>query len=475
MNKTFSKFLKKHFEGNAGIFELWQIAFPMIISSAFEVLMIFIDRIFLSRIEPIQMAAMMAGGLTCFTASTFFLGIVGYSGTIVAHLYGAGRKHDCSKMTSQAILLAIASYPLILCFIPVGLTSFRWAEHAETEIRLAERYFLFTMIATNFFSILRVPFASFFSGIGKTTVVMFANGLGLVANLFLSYAFILGNFGMPRLGIDGAVISVTGASIVNLFVLCIFYFSSRNRREYAIRKSFVFDKALMWKLLRFGFPSGLEFFINLSAFTAMVSLFHSYGEIVASAVTIVFNWDMIAFVTMIGLQVAVTTLVGHNLGRGNEEGAIRAAYSGFKLNCLYTLFMLLLFMFAPSFLIDLFKPAENAGSEWLEIRRLAIPMVMLMTIYIFSDGMLLVFSGAIRGAGDTVWAMTASSILHWTAALIAFFLIRILVLPPLKAWFYFVLIFPFFGLTFWLRFKSGNWKGKHILQEEEYVQINETI
>ena len=96
-----------HVRGNAGIGELWVIALPMVISSTFDVLVMFIGRMFLSRVDSLQMAAMMTGGLTCFTASTFFIGMISYSGAIIAHLYGAGRKKDCSRMLTQAVMLAM--------------------------------------------------------------------------------------------------------------------------------------------------------------------------------------------------------------------------------------------------------------------------------------------------------------------------------------------------------------------------------
>ncbi|HBC87259.1 MAG TPA: hypothetical protein DCZ94_09915 [Lentisphaeria bacterium] len=468
MKSKFSELWKRHFDGPAGISEVWLIAFPMIISSGFDVFIMFIDRLFLSRLEPVQMAAMMTGGLTAFTAGTFFIGLISYSGAIIAHLYGAGRKKDCSKMLSQSFMLAVLAYPLALLFIPIGLASFHWAEHSEIQIRYETEYFILTMFVTTIFGLLRIPFASFFSGIGRTSVIMVANFAGLIFNLVIAYVLIFGKYGFPQMGIKGAAIAIAASSAANLAVLVFFYLRKKNREEFHISKSFVYEWPLMKKLLKFGFPSGLEFMINLSAFTTMVTMFHSYGETVASAVTIVFNWDMIAFLPMLGLQIAVTTLVGQNLGRKDEGNAIRATWSGLKLNLIYSGFMLLLFLTMPKYLVKVFEPSI-LPPDWDQIAAMAVPMIMMMSVYPISDGMFIVFSGAIRGAGDTTWAMFASAILHWAGALYAWFLTHHLVLPPVTAWIFFVLIFPLFGLTFWLRFRSGKWKGKNIMPVEEAV------
>ncbi len=454
----------KHLDGEGGVRQLWTIALPMIFSSGFETFVMFLDRLMLSKVAPVQMAAMLGAGLTSFTLMTFFMGLIGYSSAIVAQLYGANRKADCSKMASQAFILSILSYPLMLLLIPLGHASFAFAGHSPLQIALEKEYFIISMFTTSLFALLKVPLASFFAGIGKTKKIMFANFVGLVANLLAAYALIFGKFGFPAMETRGAAIAVAVSAFANFATLLFFYVKKDNAKEFELSKSFVFRKDLMSRILRFGFPSGLEFLINLSAFTAMVSMFHGYGETVASAVTIAFSWDMVSFVPMVGLQVAVMALVGQNLGRKNEEGAIRSAYSGFKIVFIYSSLMMMLFLLVPSALTEIFRPKHC--ENWNSIRTIAVSMVMMMSIYPFSDGVFIVFSGAIRGAGDTRWAMMASAILHWTATLITWFVIKYLKLPPLTAWAIFLICFPVLGLIFWVRFRSGKWKGRDILPPE---------
>ena len=60
-----------------GIRELLAIALPMVVSHACDTVMVFTDRLFLSRLGPVHMNASMAGGLSSFMAMTFFIGLIG--------------------------------------------------------------------------------------------------------------------------------------------------------------------------------------------------------------------------------------------------------------------------------------------------------------------------------------------------------------------------------------------------------------
>ena len=159
------------------------------------------------------------------------------------------------------------------------------------------------------FILLRNTLVGFFLGIGKTRIVMFSNITGMVVNILLNYIFIFGKLGFPALGIQGAALGTIGGSTTITLILAIAYLSRRYNNFFNTRKLNIFDKKLMKKLLRFGLPAGIELFLNVFAFTVFVQLMHSYSEDIAAAVTITFNWDIVAFIPMMGLSFATTALV----------------------------------------------------------------------------------------------------------------------------------------------------------------------
>src|SRR5829696_1085244 len=90
-----------------GVREMLAIAAPMVASSACETVMTFTDRLFLSELGTEYMSAAMAGGLTCFMMTTFFIGLTGYSTALVAQYLGAGKKENCAIVVTQALLIAL--------------------------------------------------------------------------------------------------------------------------------------------------------------------------------------------------------------------------------------------------------------------------------------------------------------------------------------------------------------------------------
>ena len=134
-----------------------------------------------------------------------------------------------------------------------------------------------------------------------------------------------------------------------------------------------------------------------------------------------------------GLEVASTSLVGRYVGARDGAAASRSTYSGLKLGWGYSLLMGVFFIFLPGILTDIFKPdAAEASAEALAIFAAARPMSIFMlriaTFYIFVEVLLVIYAGALRGAGDTVVYSTAP-------------------------------------LIFWLRWKSGKWR-KHVMDKD---------
>ena len=66
------------------------------VSRACETVLIFTDRLFLSRLGSVPMSAAMAGGLTSFMLMTFFIGLTGYATALVAQYLGAAGRVTAS-------------------------------------------------------------------------------------------------------------------------------------------------------------------------------------------------------------------------------------------------------------------------------------------------------------------------------------------------------------------------------------------
>ena len=440
------------------------IAVPMVISQASDTIMLFVDRLFLSRLGGEYLAASMSGGLSQFMVSSFFIGTIGYVTAVVAQYYGSGRQKKCAEATFQAVVLSVLSYPVILAVAPLMKMLFAGIGQSPVQVELAYTYF-HTLVFGAVFLLLRHALAGFFIGIGRTTVVMIANAAGMLVNLPANYVLIYGKFGFPELGLQGAAIGTICGNVVILLILAVFYFRERNRSEFATHKAFRFNTDILRMLIKFGVPAGIEMFLNVAAFNLFVQTMHTYGTDVAAAVTIAFNWDVVAFLPMLGMGHAVTSLAGQCVGAGDWVEARKVAFTGLKTAWVYSGAMVVLFVAAARPLVGLFLPGIDSGSE--EIGRLAIVLLRLASVYILADSAQIVFVGALRGAGDTRWVMAASVSLHWVFAGAAIVLIRVLKVNPELAWICFIGFIVMLGIVMFFRFRGGKWEEIDMIGEKK--------
>ncbi len=445
---------------------LLAIALPMVVSQASDTIMMFVDRLFLSRVGQLELAASMSGGLTQFMTVSFFVGTVGFVNAIVAQHFGAGQREKCGEATFQALLLALMCYPVLLAVSPLARYLFVVAGHAPRQIELGNLYFR-TLIYGSVFLVLRYALAGFFIGIGRTTVVMAANAAGMLINIPANYVLVFGKLGLPALGLRGAAIGTILGNAVIFIILLLFYLRPANRREFATHR-FRPSPLLLKRLLRFGVPAGLEMFLSMAAFNVFVQFMHSYGPEVAAAVTIAFNWDIVAFIPMLGMSHATTSLVGQNIGAGDREEARRSAYTALRVAWIYSFTMVLLFVFGTRHLVGAFAPAAGEGAG--RVAALATTLLRLAAFYTLADSAQLVFTGALRGAGDTRWVMQTSIGLHWLFSAAAIVLIRVFRVGPVAAWVAFILFVIGLGVAMFSRFRGGGWQRFSLVREQEAVE-----
>lgn len=462
---------QKRYYGPGGARELITIALPLVVSNSCVMLMLFTDRLFLSRLSPAHMAAAMGGGLTSFMMVTFILGVHGYGNALVAQHFGAEKKSLCGVVVTQELIISVLAYPLILVCIPLGHKIFAFSGITQNQLVQQTVYFD-TIIFGTIIIMIKSSFSSFFSGIGRTRIIMVTAVVTLAANVGLNYVLIFGKLGMPQLGIRGAAIGTVAADAIGAVIIITAYFSHKYRHEFSIMSGWRFDGMVMKELFHRGYPAGLEMLLNLIAFNAMVTIFHSCGEVVATAITITFNWDMVSFIPMIGLNIAVTSLTGRYLGARNMTALKRSAYNGLKLATMYTGMLLIPFLVFTDTLVGVFLP-ESAGAHHEQVRELSLFMVKMISLYLFCDGVLIVFSGALRGVGDTFWTMTVSIIMHWTFATITFVLLKKFHFDARTTWLVIIGVFFLFGPIMYLRFRSERWIETGALGDLE--SENETV
>lgn len=434
--------------------ELFSIAYPMVISQGAFAVMIFTDRYFMSIISPTHMAASLGGGVASFFCMSLFIGILSYANALVAQYFGSRELEKCARVVTQGLVLCIGFIPsLLIIGYFVGFL-FSIMGHAP-ELEVLERKYFYILIFGSGIGLIKVCFASYFAGIAKTQAVMIADTLGVALNVPLTYAMIFGVGVFPELGIQGAAYATIISSLFSLGIFLLFYFERTHRKRFFVNQSLVLDKGILGRYLRLGVPSGIEMFLNVAAFNLFLLMFQSYGVIEAASAAIVFNWDIMSFVPMIGLNVAIISMVGRFVGENNMGRMREVMLSGLLVGLGYSLILAIVFVIFREPLVAIFV-ADSPHSEG--IMELSMFMMVGLASYVMADATLLVVGGVLRGAGDTRWLMWVSVLLHWFMLVIQYFVIKVWEMGPKTAWVVMVVMVLVTAACYVLRLRGGKWR-----------------
>lgn len=430
------------------------IALPMLLSMSFDTLMTFADRLFLSKLAPEYMNAALAGGAAQIVIMTFFNGVISYETAQVAQNFGAKKFENCARSASQGLILALICTPLVFLLAPIGYAMFDATGVAGLQLEAQTAYFNI-LLCGGILVLVRQAFISFFSGIGQTRIVMIAAFVGMVVNIVSNYLLVFGVGPFPNLDIRGAAIGTIIGNVVTLLILVAKFFTAKIQSEFPFK--FAFHRQLFFELLRRGAASGTEMFLCMFAFQSIIMLFQGMGPQVTTAASVMFNWDMVAYVPLIGLEVAATSLVGRYVGARDSAAVRRSVRSTMIVGFVYSLVVAVMFIGFPEFLTDIFAP-DVESAIFNEARPLAMNMLRIATLYVLVETGICVLAGSLRGSGDVFWVMVALSLMNWFSVLMLWIGGYVIHLPPIGCWWIVVVGFIIFPIVLYTRYRSGSWR-----------------
>lgn len=433
--------------------ELLTLAYPMVISQGAFAVMIFTDRYFMSLVSPTHMGASLGGGVASFFCMSLFIGVLSYGNALTAQYFGREQYDKCSRVVTQGLLLTLCFAPLLVAIGYLSLGSFAFMGHAPEQVVLEQQYFIILIWGASF-SLAKTCIASYFSGIGRTYIVMIADTAGVAINIPLTWVLIFGFGDIPALGIAGAAYGTIISTLISLLIFCYFYLERRHATSFMVKQSFHLDRGILRRFVRLGFPSGIEMFLNVAAFNLFLLMFQSYGIAESASAAIVFNWDIVSYVPMIGLNVAIISLIGRYIGAGDTRHMSQVIRISFILGLGYSSVLGLLFYFGREPLVAIFLANGSSG----EIQTLASFMMIGLATYVMADATILIAGGVLRGAGDTRWLMWASVLIHWLMLLVQYFVIKVWALGPKVSWVVFVAMILMTAVMYLLRMASSRWR-----------------
>jgi len=444
-----------------------------------------IDRVFLTWHSEAAVAAALPSGILFWSCLSLPFGIVSYSNAFVAQYDGARQPERAASSVWQAAYFAIA------CGIMLALPAFwsawlfRVIDHLPEVQKLEVEYFSWICLGATP-ALLSAALSSFFSGRGQTGLVFAVNAASMLVNAVLDYAMIFGWGPIPAMGMAGAAIAT---NLANVFaVVCFIALLTRHdaRVTYGFWKHWRFSRLLMKDLFKFGGPSGLQMFLDVAGFAAFMMMIGWIGQRELAATNIAFNLNTLAFIPVIGVGIAVSTLVGHRIGEGRPDIAEKSVKKGFVLAGGIMLVCGAVYVLAPQTLLAPYeygahREAANivpTGTEsertedFAEVRSVVIVLLRFVAIYSFFDAMVIIFGSAIRAAGDTVFSMLVTFACAWGLLVLPTYLTwRVLGKGNEGAllfwcWIWCSIYVMALGFIYYARFRGGRWKTMSVIEPQ---------
>ena len=446
-----------------GYREVLRIGLPLVVSMGSATVMHFTDRVFLSNYSLDAIAAAMPAGIASFLFMSFFLGVTGYVNVFVAQYTGAAQPRQVGASLWQGIYFALLAGLFLAGLYFLAQPIFAISGHPAEVRRLEIIYFQILTLGAGF-SVLGLALSCFFSGRGRTKPVMIVNILGAALNIPLDYALINGAWFFPQWGIAGAGLATVAswALVAGLFAVLIF--RPATIRRFDLWASRGFDPKLFGRLWRYGLPGGVQFFLDILAFSFFIFIVGRLGKVDLAATNIVFTINHLAFLPMVGFSVAVSTMVGQAIGRQQPAMATVATTNTLHITFSYMCLVGLIFVLAPEWLLSLFKPRGFSAGQYAPIVAAGVILLRFVALYSLFDSLAIIYIGALKGAGDVyfiMWAIGTTSLL-------------VMVLPVyigvahfafgLKASFFFVTLYvALLGLLCWRRYQQGKWQKMRVI------------
>jgi MATE family multidrug resistance protein len=288
---------------------------------------------------------------------------------------------------------------------------------------------------------------------------------GAAVNIPLDYCLINGIGPFPELGIVGAAIATVTASAAITLILSLLIFSAANRAKFSILEKRAFDKELFGRLMRFGLPSGVQIFLEIFGFSFFIQMLGRLGDLELAASNITLSIENLAFLPMVGFHIGTATLVGQAIGRGCPEDAVYSTTSALHITLAYMIMITAVFVLIPEPLLYLFKANHYTHEQYAAIVDLAVILMRFVAVFCFFDALNLVFSGAIKGAGDTRFIMWSIAALSFGVMIIPVYLaVEFFGAGIYTVWTLATFYACTLGLAFMLRYRHGKWKKMRVIE-----------
>ncbi len=374
----------------------------MLLGHMFQQLYTFVDQIIVGRVLGKEaLAAVGASFPIIFTLIALIIGIA-TGGTIVISQFFGAKDFKKVKRAIDTLFIVMAFSAVIMTVVGLAFSEdiFRLIKLPEELMESANTYFtIYVSGLVVFFGYNSV--AAILRGLGDSITPLYFLVLATLLNIGLDLLFII-KLGW---GVEGAALATIIAQGIS-FMVAVYYLNNNHELIKFNIREFAFDREIFKQSMKIGLPTGLQQTFVAVGMLALMGIVNGFGTDVVAAYTAAGRLDSLAIIPSMVFATALSTFVGQNIGAGKVERI--------KKGLSRTLLMASLVAIGTTALIIIFKtPLMGLFTTDPEVIRIGGEYLTIVTsFYLLFTGMF-IYSGVMRGAGDTIIPMFLTLFSLW--------------------------------------------------------------
>lgn len=428
------------------------LAWPVIVENTLMTFVSMADMIMVGSLGPAAIASIGLSNTPVFFATSAFAAISVGSTALVARHIGAKEPEDANAVARQSFMLAV----LFALIFTVGAFLIApkvmvWMG-ADADVQEIGANYLRISTSTFAFSIVSMIMNGVLRGAGDTKTPMRVNIVANIVNVTFNYLLIFGHFGFPQWGVNGAAAATAFSRFVGGMLVLRVLFKGKSVIHITLHDRFKFDFAIIKRMMNIGIPAMMEQLIMRGGQLLYTRIVSSLGTLAYAAQAIAMNVESLSFMPGFGFSMAATALIGQRLGANQPDVAERSGYESVKLGALFMGAVGVLLFTFPGFFVRLYTDDPD-------VMPMAISVLRIVALSQPAMAVAFIFSGGLRGAGDTRWTMLISGVTVWVVRLgLAYVLAIKMNYGLIGAWIAMTTEVFVRGTLVWLRYRSGHWK-----------------
>lgn len=434
-----------------GVRELVVLAVPVILTNLSSTLMMTADAAMVGRLGATALGAVGYGGIWYWTVLSAFSGAATGVQTFVAQAHGADRPSDCGRWAWQGWYAVVPAATVVIALFAWSFAPLLAALRPDTSLRpLANDYVQARALGITGL-VTALILSAFLRGVGDTRTPLYAMIAANLVNLVLNYGLIYGRLGLPPWGVYGAGVATAVSEWLYAGCLLVAFCRRPVAARYGTAAAAPEAEAVR-RFLHTSAPIGGQWLLDMLAFAAFSTLVARMGASEMAASQALISLMHLSFMQVIGVQMAVATLVGRYVGAGDLAAAARSHASALWVGLAMATAVAALFIVAPDLCLRLFTSDA-------EVLRLGGPLLAVGAAFGVCDAIGILSGGALRGAGDTRWPFLVQTALAWGLFLPSAYLLGVTFAGGLTgAWLGGVVYLAVLGVVLQWRFRSGAWQ-----------------